>query len=318
MAGSTYNPVMTNALFSYLNSQVGQGLPQYPGQLTAGPNINLQNLSSYLAGGPTSIPGMDQLSQIAQTGGGLNLANAPAYQNLLQMAQTGNPINVTPEWQAMVNAMQQNTQQQAANLQESMSAGGNLVGTPYGTTMQDFYSNIGAQQQSLLGQLSTQAQQQAVQNQLAAQGQLVPLGLQAQQAGVGNQLGAIGQIAGQVLPTSQQLQGVQQAGLSNAYQAWLQGLPQYNPTLGYQMAAGTTFPQYMQKAPSGLASTIGSVLGGIAGGFMGSPGAISGLGSSLGGLFSGGGGGATPSGIDTSGLGGFGNLFGGYPMTAPA
>jgi hypothetical protein len=218
----------------------------YPGQLTAPPNVNLTGLSNFLAGGQSNIPGMNQLAQIAQT---------------------GNPFNVSPEWQAMVAAQQQDIQQQAAQLKESMSAGGNLVGTPYGTTMQDFYSQTAAQQNALLAQL-----QQSAYN-------------QAQQA----QLGAQGQILGQVLPTSQQLQGVQQAGLSNAYQAWLQSQPQYNPLLGYQMAAATTFPSYMQEQKSNVAGTIGSVLGGIAGGFL------------------------NPIGGITSGLGGLGNLISGTP-----
>jgi hypothetical protein len=390
--GSTYDPALTGDIFGYLQSQVGQQSPMYQGQLTAGPNQVLQNMQGYLTGQGSNIPGMNQLSNLAQTGGNINmgavpaqglqqlgqtggnigvqgtpgygglqtmqqtggninaantagfgglqniqqtggninLAGTPAYQNMLQMAQTGNPINVTPEWQSMVAAMQQNTDQQAAQIKEQMSAGGNLVGTPYGNTMANFYEQTGLNQQALLGQLSTQAQQQAVQNQLAAQGQLTQMGLQGQEAGAqnqlaaagqltgyglqgqqqtaanqlaasgqlsqlglqgqeqnvanmlqalqgyggmniqgqqataGNQLGATGQILSQVQPTSQQMQGVQQTGLSNAYQEWLRTQPQYNPLMSYMYGAGTTFPPYLTQGASsspwgGLAAAAGNV-----------------------------------------------------------
>jgi hypothetical protein len=267
-AGTTYDPALTSSLFGYLQSQIGQPSPMYPGQLTAPPNVNLSDLSSYLSGGPSNIPGSQQLTNIAQTGGGVGVEKSPGFAGLLQMSQTGNPINVMPEWQSMVNAMQQNTAQQAADLKEQLSAGGNLVGTPYGTTMQDFYSNIGAQQQALLGQLSTQAQQQAVQNMLSAQGTLGQLGLTGQEANITNMLGAQGQIMGQVLPTSAQQQGIQQAGLANAYQEWLRTQPQYNPLMNYMFGAGTTFPPYLfpgaSSSPfSNLGQGLGTLLGNI-------------------------------------------------------
>jgi hypothetical protein len=187
----------------------------------------------------------------------------PGASQLAAYAATGQPFNTTALYQALVGAQQQNIEQQAASLKESMSAGGNLVGTPYGTTMQDYYANVAAQQNALNQQLQQQSFQQAQQN----------------------QLGAISAIMGQQLPTSAQLQGVQQAGYSNAYQEWLRQQPQYNPLLGYQYGMGTTFPPYMNPnavnpfaylAPAlgqGLTNIIYNTAGGSQQGQQGPPGA---------------------------------------------
>ena len=159
---STQDPALTSALGNYLQSQVGQGVAPFdlsallpssgqattPGTLTAPEDQMLQQLQqAYQTGNFSSIPGMNTLSQISQT---------------------GDPIDQTPAWQAMVNSMQNNIQQNQAQLKEQMNVGGNLVGSPYGTAMSNYQAQTASTENAQLVSAQTSAMQQAVQNQLTA------------------------------------------------------------------------------------------------------------------------------------------------------
>jgi hypothetical protein len=115
------------------------------------------NLLSFLQGGPSSIPGASQLSQ---------------------MAQTGDPISALPEWQQMLQAQQQNISQNQANLKEQFAFSGDLQSSPFGTAMSDYMQQTSKDQNALLAQMQTQAMENAMGRELTA-GQ----GLQAEAGG---------------------------------------------------------------------------------------------------------------------------------------
>lgn len=215
--GTTYDPSLTGSLFGYLGGQVGQGLPTYPGQLTAAPNQLYGQLGNLLTGGQS---------------------NLPYGQQMLQMAQTGNPTDVGPAWEAMKAAEQQNIQQNLAQLKEQFAAGGNLVGTPYGSSVSDYESQTTLGQNAIL----TQAQQQAA------------------EAAAGRQLSAQQMLTGADLSLGGQLQNISQMGATNAYNEWLRTQPQYNPLLGQAYGAATTFPSYLNPQQSPWAMIIPALL----------------------------------------------------------
>jgi hypothetical protein len=132
----TYDPGFTGNFYQMLQSMMSGG----GGQLQ-------QQLLSFLSGGPSSIPGANQLENLSQTGG---------------------LISALPEWQSMVAAMGQNTAQNEANLKEQFASMGSLDSSPFGTAMSNYLQQTNLDQNALLGQLDTQAMQQAVQNELTA------------------------------------------------------------------------------------------------------------------------------------------------------
>lgn len=227
---SPLSPSLSQSYLEWLGTQIGSGLPQFegnvnlptggqsqPGQLTAPENSTLQALQQFFAGGTSSNPALNGLSQ---------------------MATTGDPINVGPEWQAMVAAMQQPIQQGAASLQEQFANAGAGESSVYGNSLANYYNQANAQEQSLLGTLSTNAQQQAVQNQLTAQQGIL----------------------GADQTTSQYLQGLDQSSINNLIQNYYATLPQYNPLNSEEYGASTTFPPYVssQYGTSGLAPALGA------------------------------------------------------------
>lgn len=132
----TFDPAFTSQFYQMLSSLMG------------GQGGNLQgNLLSFLSGGPSSIPGASSLSQ---------------------MAQTGNPISALPEWQAMLQAQQQNIAQNQANLKEQFAFGGNLQSSPFGTAMSNYMQQTTADQNALLAQLEQQAMESAMNRELQA------------------------------------------------------------------------------------------------------------------------------------------------------
>lgn len=215
--GTTYDPSLTSSLFGYLGGQVGQGLPTYPGQLTAAPNELYGQLGNLLTGGQS---------------------NLPYGQQMLQMAQTGNPTDVGPAWQAMIAASQQNIAENQAALKEQYAAGGNLVGTPYGSAMSDYMSQTTLGENAIL----TQAQQQAA------------------EAAAGRQLSAQQGLTSADLSLGGNLQNIAQTGATNAYNEWLRTQPQYNPLLGQAYGASTTFPSYLNPQQSPWAMLIPALL----------------------------------------------------------
>lgn len=130
----TMDPAFTNQFYSMLTQLMGgQG-----GQLQ-------NNILSFLTGGPSSTPGATQLGQ---------------------MAQTGDPFNASPEWQAMIQAQQQNIAQNEANLKEQFAFSGDLQSSPFGTAMGNFASQTTADQNSLLGQLMQSSYENAMGRQM--------------------------------------------------------------------------------------------------------------------------------------------------------
>jgi hypothetical protein len=186
-----------------------------PGQLTAGENPLLQQLQNFFMGGSSSVPGMNTMQTIANQG-----------------------ISALPEWNAMVNAQQQNIAQNAANLKEQYGFMGNLAGSPGATGLSNFYQQTTADQNALLGQL----QQQNI-----LQGQL-PL--------IQNLFGGAQQMAGG-------LQGLDQQAIQNMYNEFQRVSPQNNPMLPYIQGLATLYPP-TTKTPTtweNINSTIGALSG---------------------------------------------------------
>ena len=132
--GQPQDPQLTNNLFSWLNSQIGQGASAYPGTLTAQNNPLIQML----------------MQSFGQKGGPLN-----------SMINTGDPIDQTPAWEAMVQSMQNPIQQNEAQLREQASVGGDLVGSTLGTSMSNYLAQVTTSENAQLIQAQTQALEQA-------------------------------------------------------------------------------------------------------------------------------------------------------------
>lgn len=133
---------------NFLQSQVGQG---------TGANPLLQQMLSFYSGGQATTPGAQTLSTIANQG-----------------------ISALPEWQSMVNAQQQNIQQNQAQLREQFASMGDLAGSPFGTAMSNYMQGTTANQNALLGQLQ---QTNILQGQIPAAEQLTSQANQMAQFG---------------------------------------------------------------------------------------------------------------------------------------
>ncbi len=100
-------------------------------------------------------------------------ANAPNIGYLQNIAaNAGNPINQTPAWQAMVAAQQRQIQEGQANLDAQFDMSGGRFSTAYGTAAADYQNQAIANQNSLLAQMTAQAQENAANRNLSASGQL--------------------------------------------------------------------------------------------------------------------------------------------------
>jgi hypothetical protein len=213
----------------YLMSQIGGGLTPFnlqtmlptggmtqPGQLTAGMNPLLSQLSNFfMTGQGGGVPGLQQMGNIANNG-----------------------ISALPEWQSMIQAQQQNIQQNQANLKEQFGYMGNLAGSPAATGLSNYAQQTTADQNALLGQL----QQQNI-----LQGQ-IPL--------MQNLFGGAQQMAGG-------LQGLDQQAIQNMYQEFQRVSPQNNPLMQYIMGLSTLYPP-TTKTPStweNINSTLGALSG---------------------------------------------------------
>jgi hypothetical protein len=186
-----------------------------PGSLSAPLNPILQQLMQMYSGQSSNVPGGNFLNTVANQG-----------------------VSALPEWQAMVQAQQQNIQQQQANLAEQFGVNGGLVGSGYGNALQNFQQGTTATQNALLAQL----QQQNIQNIQMP----IAEGLQsgASQFGSG-------------------LQQLQNQAIQQMFQQYITDLPQNNPLLQDQMGLATLFPP-TQKTPSTwemINSTIGALSG---------------------------------------------------------
>jgi hypothetical protein len=214
-AQNPLDPGLTSQLFQYLQSQVGQGMTPF-------------NLSALLpSSGQATQPGqltapLTQLLQQLQQ-------DYSSTGQIGQMAQNG--VSATPMWQQMVDAQQQNIQQNQANLQEQFNKFGNLASSPSAIGMANYQEQTAKDQNALLGQL----QFQGIQDQLQA----------------GQQVGGLGQM----------LQGLDQSAIQNLLTEFQRTQSQNNPTLGMQYGASTTFPPVVKPTSGG--GVLGGVMSGL-------------------------------------------------------
>jgi hypothetical protein len=247
----TMDPNLTSTFMQWLQTQLGQGLPAFnlsatlptggtttPGAVSAPENSMLQQLQSFLTGGSSSMPGASGLTT---------------------MATTGDPTSQLPAWQAMVQAMGQNTAQNEANLAEQFGTTGSLGSSEYGTAMSNFQTQNTLNQNALLGQMQATASENAANRELSAQ-----QGLQSEASGMG-----------------QYLQGLDQQSIQNLYNEYMTTLPQTNPILSLLGTSALTEPSVAGSSGSSLLGGIGSILGGL--GSIAGAGGTSGIGAAIGG-----------------------------------
>lgn len=252
----TMDPVFTSQFYSWLNSQLGQGATPYggqvnlpgggqttPGQLTAPLATPEQQLLNFYTTGQGGPSGSQQLLSQAQ-GTGLGQQ---------ALAQQAAGINTTPEWQAMIAAMngpQGPVAQQLANLKQQFAFAGDLSSSPMAQAMTQYGEQTALNQNALLGQLTMQG-----------------LGLQQSAAGTLGQQQA--QAAQQLLGGAQQfggaLQSYDQSAIQNAYQEFLRTQPEYSPLLNMLYGGATSSPGVFSTTKgTGISSILGS-----AGGLLG-------------------------------------------------
>lgn len=274
---SPMSPTLSNNFMGWLTSQVGQGVPGYSGQLSAGPNSLLQSLSSMFKRGPGSLPGMDTLEAIASgKGPGADVLNqfmkggGPGSDILSRMAQTGMPTDVGPAWEAMKASQQRGIEQGAADLKQQFNFAGGLAGSPFGSAIGDYYNQASKDLNSILAQMSVGAQESARERQMGAADILGTKGLSAADILRGTALSAGGAQAqaglgfsGQGMQLGQILQSIQQSGLDRQYQEFMRTQPQYNPLLNLMFGGATTYPPILQRqGGGGGGQTAGNILGG--------------------------------------------------------
>jgi hypothetical protein len=143
----TTSPQFTQDFYKYIQDLMVKGQQPYQGQLSAEENPILQELMSFLTGGGSNTPGMNELGQ---------------------MAQTGMPTDVGPAWEAMMASQQRNIDQNLGNIREQFAFGGNLKSSPFGSAVTDYMTQTGLDQNALLAQMHMQAQEGARGRQLQA------------------------------------------------------------------------------------------------------------------------------------------------------
>lgn len=240
MTSPTLDPGFTQAFDDWLKGQIGKGATPYDlqavlpstgqttgaGQLTAGMNPELQQLMQFFTTGqPGTMPGASTLGD---------------------MSKTGMPIDVMPEWQAMIDAQQRNIGQGSANLREQFASLGNLKSSPFGGAMSDYYSQTAKDQNALLGQLEAGSLESARGRQMDSSSLLTQLG------------GQMGQY----------IQGLDQSSIDRLLQEFVRTRPENSPLLGAQFGMATTFPPtYEKKGGIGQAivGSLGDILGGLGG-----------------------------------------------------
>lgn len=225
----------------------GEGFQGAPGQY----------INSATNTGGFGTPGslQTQLARTGQIGGQGN-------QTLTDMASNGQPIDQTDAWSKMVAAMQRNQQQNQAQIAERAAQTGNLAGgaagggSGYNQAMVDYMTQANAQQNALLGQMQSQALENARGRQLQAAGQLQ-----------GGQLGALNNLS-----AAQQNAGLYGAGAqmqaANQQQQYMQNaLGQMNQNQLAGLGYGGQFLGQSQALPYNLSNqSVNTMLGAGAGG----------------------------------------------------
>lgn len=203
-----------------------------------------------------------------------NLTNNTGWlTNLLEAA--GYPTDATAAWQAMKEAAERSTREQAANLAEQFNVAGGRFSTSFGNAMTDFYNQANKDWNSTLAQMVYQSQEAARQRELAAGTTLANLGYQGasqlsaqnfqalmqqyQQALAAAQLMASGADTAAQQLAAQGLQGAN-ATLNAAMQAAL-GMygSEYNATNAIYNLQNSLLPMMMQYGLTG-ASSLGNLL----------------------------------------------------------
>jgi hypothetical protein len=250
---STQDPNLTNALNDYLESQIGTGLPQYPGSLSAPLETLLSNLNQALQTGNTT--GTPYLSQLMQSAQGNNNIQVPS--GLQQLASTGDLIDQTPAWQAMVASEQQNIAQNAALLQGQNAASGNIDSSINADALANYYQQTALGQNAALTQAQTTAMQTAVENMLSANTSI--LGTNTQN--VANSLASGTTLTNQANTLGNQLQTLDQNSIDRLVNEFYATLPQTNPLLSNEQSASQTYPPTVNNQ-TGL-SLLGALLPGL-------------------------------------------------------
>lgn len=143
----TMDPAFTRQFYDYLSSQLGHGATPYGGQINAPENDILKQLQLFLTGSQSSIPGLNEMGQ---------------------MAKTGMPTDEGPAWQSMIDAQQKNIKQNLGNIREQFAFGGALKSSPFGGAVNDYMTQTNLDQNSLLAQMHMQAQESARGRQMGA------------------------------------------------------------------------------------------------------------------------------------------------------
>jgi hypothetical protein len=247
----TMDPTITSQMEGYLQGQVGQGVKAFnlpttmpwggktvAGQLNAPLNPVFQELlKGFTTGNFQGMPGMGTLENVAENG-----------------------ISAVPTWQTMVDAAQRGIGEGAANLKEQMAFGGNLAGSPFGTSMSDYYGQTEKDLNSILANMQYQ--------------------------GIQDQLGAASTIAGMGENFGSTLQNLGQQDIQNLYNEFIRTQPQYNPLLPYEQSIATTFPPMynVNKGTGILGAMIPGLMSGGAAGIGAAAGGAGTIGSILAGL----------------------------------
>ena len=224
-------PGLSSNFANMLNSQIGQGLPGFnqstqlpgggttqPGQLSAPLNSVLQQLMQMYNGQGSNVPGGNVMNQIANQG-----------------------ISALPEWQSMLQAMQQNIGQQQSNLQGQFASMGDLAGSGFGNAMQNFQQGTTATQNALLAQLTQQ--------------------------NIGTQIGVGENLEAGANQFGSGLQALQNQAIQQQYQQFQTDLPQNNPLLSLMSQYGSMYPpaagsQSGAQQAGEVMSGIGNMIGG--------------------------------------------------------
>jgi hypothetical protein len=242
-AEPSWDPGLTNAYSSFLQGQVGQGLPQFNGtvNLPTGGTTAPGQLSAPLT------PQQQQLMAYFQS----QLKNPQGLNNLQQMSNTGDPTDVGPAWQAMLKAQQQNISKNAAGIKEQFAFDGSLGGTSFGQSMGDFYSQTAADQNSLLAQMQMQSSEAAAGRKLSATDTLygsLPAGVSGAEA------------------FNQYAQWLNQNSINAYYNQFQTDLPQNNPLNQEMYGAAYSSPNmYNPGKGGGALGGLGGLLGSIGG-----------------------------------------------------
>ena len=225
---------LSNQFLSWLQQQTGKGATPYggsvplptggtttPGTLTAPLNPLEQQLQQYFMTGKSNIPGSDTMTK---------------------MAQTGMPIDQTAAWNAMVQSMQQQIENNAALLREQYNVGGMnpATGSAGSLGMANYYEQTSKDLNAQLLQAQTTALENAAGRQQASS-----QFLQSAAQSLGNVL-----------------QGYDQTAIQNALNEFIRTQPEYSPLLNALYGAATTFPPTVPSSYSpGLAALLGALPG---------------------------------------------------------